>query len=174
MAIDYQGLFKLVKANEEAERFDLGFWVDHDVCGTIGCLVGNFCLANPEDALKLDETIEEPVYSESGVRGDAFRHIAARFGLTHNESQWLFGTVDPALFQSMGYWENIRSIYSSMFSGDYRDCTDRAAAIARVRKFIYYKLHKQEMLYEEDGRVRESARRAEGDQHVVRKVLEKV
>lgn len=54
------------------------------------------------------------------------------------------------------------------------DADDQDACIRKVRKFIYYKLHKRELCHEPDGRIRESARRAEGDHHIARRVLEEV
>jgi hypothetical protein len=48
----------------------------------------------------------------------------------------------------------------------------REAALRRLRKFIYYVLHKREMLYDERGCVRETARRSEGDHFICRAALE--
>ena len=68
------------------------------------------------------------------------------YGLSYDVSRWLF-------FESNG------------------DEDTREQRIGRLRKFVYYVLHKRELLYDDSGCVRESARRAEGDHHIVRQVL---
>jgi hypothetical protein len=182
MAIDFQGLLNLVTANEKARRFNLGYWWEklNNGCGTVGCLIGNFCHYHPRDKLVirgnspklLDATFDD-------ANDGCWAQIAARFGITKNESEWMFGAQEITSMDSVLDWMNAIAQPGwdgcfDLFDGEGRDCENKAAAIARVRKFIYYKLHKQEMLYEADGRVKESARRAEGDHHVIRKVLEKV
>jgi hypothetical protein len=181
MSIDFQGLLNLVTANEKAERFNLGCWAEVDSCGTFGCLVGNFCLHHPEDELVLKGHFQGSYYPPS-FRDQPdecpYAATARRFGITPYESEWMFGCQEMIQMESIEGWmyETRKTGFGrfDLFDGEGRDTDDKAAAIARVRKFIYYKLHKQEMLYEADGRVKESARRAEGDHHVIRKVLEKV
>jgi hypothetical protein len=46
--------------------------------------------------------------------------------------------------------------------------------LARLRKAIYYIAHKKELLYDDSGRIRETARRAEGDHFVLRSVAQAV
>lgn len=184
MKADIQSLMGLCRANEEAEGFDLGGWIhdpkdwwDGDVtkdvgemladgelknppCGTHGCLVGNHLLATREFKLlnRIDTT-------------QSFETVAKRYGLTVGEAEFLFAAAN----HRMGRFGLIKD-----FDGGYkvggtielcREYNDRESAIRRVRKLIYYKLRKRELCYEEDGRVKESARRAEGDHRIDRQVL---
>lgn len=157
--VDYQSLMDLCTANEEAPGFDLGSWFSrHESCGTVGCLVGNYALSR----LGTDEILcAGVVNSFSFLLVDyTFQDIAARFGLSDKESEWLFASCNFPRREGFGL------VLDSITHGDSiggRSQGDRHAAIARVRKLIYYKLRKRELLYEEDGRLRESARRTEGN-----------
>jgi len=51
---------------------------------------------------------------------------------------------------------------------------DKEKCLERVRKVIYYILHKRELIYDERGCVRETIRRAEGNHNVVKQVKNKV
>jgi hypothetical protein len=140
-----QGLMDLIRANEEAPNFNLGSWVEP--CGTFGCLVGNWAI-RCNRMWMLDS--------------DGIYDLAAEsLGITRKESRFLFSTIDV-----------VRDRFGFEVPGLDRDCENRSAAINRVRKFLYYKLRKWELLYEEDGRVKESARKQEGDRMVCREALE--
>lgn len=179
MKADIQSLMDLCRANEEAEEFDLTKWIsepigfeerektissmlcygdiDEPPCGTYGCLVGNHLLKTREWE-KLDE-----------IDRGTFSTAAHYYGLTSGEAEFLFSSLNHEVGPNGlipdgwgGYRLNV---------GSHRRHRDKDAAIRRVRKLIYYKLRKQELCYEEDGRVKESARRAEGDHRIDRKVL---
>ncbi len=36
--------YKLIEANQTCSGFDFSFWGRHDVCGTVGCLAGNYAI----------------------------------------------------------------------------------------------------------------------------------
>lgn len=137
--------------NEEAEKFDLRSW--YKPCRTYGCLVGNYVIK---------QNINWPT--------DWERFSEEEFNLTDSEVAFLFAAENATEIAGIGKvcgWH----ILDPRFT---RPVFDKAKALNRVRKFIYYNLHKREMLYEEDGRVKESARRAEGDHMIMEKVLNEI
>lgn len=181
--MDTQALMDLCRINEEAKEFDLGKWSE-DLhprrtffglrCGTAGCLIGNFCLSNPDDRLKLANTDKwgivpaidgRPFCDTQGfLTGEkVWSHIGERFGISQSEASFLFNSRDK-----------VRDSHGRIEKWIFRNCKNRDAAIRRVRKLIYYKMRKQEFTHEPDGRVRESARRMEGDRRFDRQVLEAV
>lgn len=124
MTIDFQGLMDVIKASE-GKPLDMTNWI----CGTYGCLIGNYCLSE---------------YNTQGLRIqgsqpwlhniNSYEAIACRFGITVLEAEWLFGygvCVGKAV----------------LFSREMRRQPE--VYLNRLRKFIYYKLHKQEMTLEE-------------------------
>lgn len=147
--MDTQALLDLCRINEEAYEFHLGYW--SNVCQTHGCLVGNFVLARQCDTLTLN-TLNRTLC--------AFQAIARRFEITFNESSFLFNMEDV-----------VRDKFGRYVHGRLRPMKDREAAIRRVRKFIYWKLKRREFMHEPDGRVRESARRLEGDHNFAAQAL---
>lgn len=162
MSVNFLALEQLVEANERAPGFDLSSWS----CGTFGCLVGNFCIAHPADALALNG-VHDLIY-----RGEAYENFsaaAARFGLSDRESIFLFSPMnDGAAPDSYVYPEFFCELSTSWIYGD-RDTDDRHAAINRVRKFIAYKRKKAAIFA--SG---ELARRQEGDWMVVRHAQEEL
>jgi hypothetical protein len=144
-------LLRCVRNNEEAKGFYLGRWitVEHE-CGTIGCLVGN-------DWLALGH---EPVVPGCTVNEWALMEYALKPGV----GRFLFGESDIPKRPGLGI------ATKSLWPGEQRDQHDREAALARLRKFIYYVLHKRELLYDDSGRIRETARRAEGNHMILRSV----
>jgi hypothetical protein len=170
--MDTQALLDLCRINEEARGFDLGSWTStKGGCGTVGCLVGNFCLARPNDELRLSDGRGQPLFPQTR---DAAPAIAKRFGISVGEAQWLF-SMDEIERNQNGFVsygaKNWRPFGYSFRSGGNRDCYDRESAIRRVRKLIYWKLKRREFMYEDDGRVRESARRLEGDHNFASQTL---
>jgi hypothetical protein len=143
--VNAQGLMDLIRANEEAPDFNLGTWMHP--CRTYGCLVGNW-------AIQCDRMFVLETDNIYGLTADSL-------SLSYRESSFLFCTIDIRRDE----WGH------PLRPGVQRDWRNREAAINRVRKFLYYKLRKRELLYEEDGRVKESARRTEGDHHVCRAAL---
>lgn len=151
--MDAQALMNLIKANEEAPNFNLRTW--EAPCGTYGCLWGNYCIA-----------------SGTPISLNPIRESAAVLGITPSEAVFLFSAANLLV----GKW-GIQYESDGLPAGDstnWRQPDDREAAIKRVRKFLYYKLHKRELCHEPDGRVKESARHTEGDHNVVRRVLAQV
>ncbi len=145
-------LMRCVTNNEKASDFYLGAWS----CGTHGCLVGNDALA-----IGVDRN-----YIGWGFASD-------EYGLGYVILQFLFGTRD---FGRSSIGIELRPTIAWLINNVSctRDPRDRTAALNRLRKFIYYVLRKRELLYDDSGCVRETARRAEGDHHIVRGVLRDV
>lgn len=137
-------LLRCVRNNEEALGFDFPDIVHP--CGAYGCLMGNDALAS----FNIRATDWDEAHEEFG-RISGYEYIwdwtEEQYGIRDNSRlcEWLF------------YWSNNR--------GDTRE-----QRVARLRKFIYYVLHKRELLYDDSGAVRETARRTEGDHHVLRAV----
>lgn len=139
--IDFQGLFAVLRAgeaSEEAGTLKMRSWS----CGTAGCLIGSFCKANPGDRLHLRKALfyesQFPSIENTELDGmdGVLNAISQRFGLSEREVKFLF-TYDHLVDRSA---KNANSLSGS-------------EALARLRKFLYYKLHKQEMTLEEARRV---------------------
>lgn len=149
-----EALGRLVANNRKAPGFDLESW--YDPCGTFGCLVGNDNLACGKPINLSGWTY----YSEAGEP----------YGLSAIFSVFLFSFKDPV--------RNANGIVCKMYSDGlyygptdkYRDCSDREAAIRRVEKLIAYVRRKRALLYEADGRVKELARRTEGNHMVLPRI----
>ena len=130
---DFQGLLQVLKAGEDNPHLMMSTWQ----CGTAACLIGSFCIKHRNDHLQLTPrtTAYDSCYPflevADGIRCEA-EAIAVRFGITKKESQWLF---DAHPFHKMKhpYTESANTLSPTK-------------ALARLRKFIYYKLHKQEMI----------------------------
>lgn len=155
--IDFQGLLDVVKANANKTPlpFYLGTW-----CNTSACLIGNYHISN-ENANLRHEIFKEGIY---------FRHedIAERFGISLNESRYLFHSNNPVKFQdgTTNYFvRNTKQCYV-------RDGLDKEAAINRLRKFIYYHLRKNEFCLDDNG-VTEYSREC-GDVRFDEQILELV
>lgn len=138
-------LMRCVTNNEKAQRFDLSTY-RHD-CGTYGCLVGN-------DSIALG--IDEPE-----MYGRYSGHI-------------VWGIREYGIMEDNNICPGGESLWSFLFGYYHRTDVTREACLNRLRKFIYYVAHKRELLYDDSGRVRETARRAEGDHHVLRQVKKRV
>lgn len=168
-----QAFMRMIRNNEHAPGFYLCNWTSW--CGTFGCLYGNDRIAEGR-----------PIRPNATFR-DAIFDACEDYGLTLAEATWCFGTqylarksghgivFETAALDQQAMWMERKPVPGMpLQSWRGKDPNNLVAAMARLRKLLYYKLHKQEMMYEEDGRVKESARKAEGDHHVLRKVLAKV
>lgn len=132
---DFQGLLDIVKIAEKTPIIDMSQWSQDTACGTVGCLIGTYIKNNPNQAFHLHPYLRLPsIGFHSGEHAIAFR-----FGITVNEACWLF-VHNPLAFRE----EEKESQYPRTL--DAHDLVQEQA-IARLRKFIYYKLHKAE--YEE-------------------------
>ena len=111
-------------------------------CGTVGCMIGNYNVMTGREADRFGiswSSKSEGEYSD-----------ADHFGITELEYDWLF--AEMAQF-GRGWSTPERWLM---------DVT-REQALSRLRKFIYYKMHKHEMCYDEKYGVREESRHAEGN-----------
>jgi hypothetical protein len=152
-----QNLMRLVKNNERARRFDLSLLLQHDECGTIGCLVGNDYIAEYNKTSYFSVADVDRTQIEYGISPQIWDFLFSNLNTEYN-----YG-----LYEIFGEKKVIRICKQ-------RDHLDKEAAIKRVLKFIYYVLHKRELLYDDSGRIRETARRQEGNHNVLKQVKEKV
>lgn len=138
-----QALLRLIDANERAAYFCLARWFNHKDLSecTGGCLVGNDYLENR------NQTNLSIVYVyRTSIDGDS---VMKEYGVTSREYRYLFSAFNHKFVWCPVRRENIVKLVQ-------RDVRDKQAAINRVRKFIYYKLHKKEMLngHGHDTRIR--------------------
>lgn len=125
--MDIQGLLRVAEASEDVpeDRFNMEWWK----CGSVACLIGNFCLTHPGDALTLNKSVgcqASLVPTLGKLRCEMA--VEARFRLTSRESEFLF----QPRFRSSRQW--------------HAKANTREHVIRRLRKFIYYKLRKNELL----------------------------
>lgn len=140
--IDFQGLLNVVRCAENEPNLFMGAWVCDNECGTSHCMIGSFCHQTKRDELALEGRI---------VRNKRTRNlwdlaIADRFGISLAEVHFLFTCwhLPPGK-------QRVKDA----------SCLTKPEALARLRKFIYYKMHKNEMTLDE-------ARRISGNNAVVR------
>lgn len=140
--IDFQGLLHVMKATEDRpeENFDMGSW-----CGTSCCMIGSYMYSNYNKDFKI--YLEGPFYKGEKI---SVGSISDKFGITLKEARFLFtayrgGKCRKAMF------------------------LNKEQALSRLRKFIYYKMHKQEMIVEEgrNKRVLHTGRNIEGRKSVI-------
>lgn len=143
--IDFQGLLNVLKAAESHPHLQMSTWS----CGTAACLVGSFCLAHPKDELRLKDGYAgyTPFFQAEDFPLHGDQAIAKRFGITDNEALWLF------VYNPLNRFERECTLNATLLN--------REEALNRLRKFIYYKLHKAEMTHEE-------ARHIDGNKAAVR------
>lgn len=130
---------KLNDVRRATELLSLGgFNMEEVVCGTAGCLIGNYNALVKRDLYRF-------------ARGD-WKH----FGITKSEYGWLFqDCAIPKVYLDTD-WENK--------AGRNLRHVSRDEALARLLKFIAYKRRKHELIYDPKYGVRDEARHAEGDQ----------
>lgn len=152
---DAQELMNLVKANETAKDFNLSSWLQP--CGTFGCLVGNHMVANGV-SVKVDFLSRVPVGYDK-----------KRYGLSQQEFDFLFASCD--IFREFCITYNAFTNQSECFTSimvSKRNYFDKEAALNRVRKLIWWKLRKQEIMADDN------ARHIEGDWDLVNEVKQKI
>jgi len=131
MTIDFQGLLNVLKAAEQEPNLIMSEWIGYGYqCGTTHCMIGAFCDQNQEDELIISRKTEVPILRDNlaFTREEA---IARRFGITEYEACWLF-ILNPLPNPHCRSASNL----------------PKSEALGRLRKFIYYKLHKQDMIAE--------------------------
>lgn len=150
-----QRLLDLIKVNEQAIYFDLSEWI----CGSYGCLLGNYSLSIKDRNVFNFKTKYESVY----------RQAALYFDIPLKISYFLFS---PYNFKRTKTKLMVNGYRCSTFRAS-RDCYAKDAAINRVRKYVYFKLHQREMELDERGCVREEARLT-GSWNLINKVKDSV
>ena len=126
--IDFQGLLNVLHAAEQHPNLNMQAWR----CGTSHCMIGAFCAYNPHDILQLEEAHGDLSPIIDNLLPE--QSIAQRFGITEKEVRYLF--IDNPLHYCP--YRNVPSERSATL-------LSKEQALARLRKFIYYKLHKQEI-----------------------------
>lgn len=109
-------------------------------CGTSCCMIGSYVYSNYNKDFKI--RLEGKKISVES--------ISDKFGITLKEAQFLFTAHRPGKCRK------------AMF-------LNKEQALSRLRKFIYYKMHKQEMIVEEgrNKRVLHTGRNIEGRKSVI-------
>lgn len=126
--IDFDGLLEVLRAGKENPHLKMELWE----CNTGACLIGSFCKANQNDNLQILFGYPQLKTSHFPIRNSDLA-ISVRFGITIKEAQWLF---------TSGPFEDIK--YQPL--SHRRPCAvdlQSDQAIARLEKFIRYKLHKE-------------------------------
>ena len=115
-----QLLLEGIKINEKAKDFFFATYFTGEGCGTYGCFVGNHWLArNPGEFHRKWSGVDEFINNDA-------------YGLTFFEFDWLFVPGGDCC---------------NLFGFHVRDGdAPREEVIARVRKFIYWKLHNADMM----------------------------
>ena len=150
--IDIQALMRVAEVNELVPlgAFSMSAWIAVSrlsPCGTVACLLGNYCVRSGDPSIIIDEE-EVPIVKVCGRERLGFSAAMERFGLSQREAYFIFAGSEKYAPEMLAR------------SGAERP-TDRMSAIRRLRKFIYYKLHKSELLADYD------AARKTGDAQVV-------
>jgi hypothetical protein len=165
-------LLRCVTSTENAPNFDLGTWVQvGEPCGTYGCLVGNDILTTTGNIRSRhtwhDDFDEVTCLNTLNVDEDVdiSEWAMQEYGISEKLMDYLFMPNDFLLRWNGGH---------NAYDFKTRKHDDRAAALRRLRKVIYYILHKRELMYTDDMKVRETARRQEGDHNVLQQVLAKL
>lgn len=147
--IDIQALMRMATYAEQASYVEMSNWFTP--CGTHGCLVGTYALRE-NLSIRFSRNPDEELPVIEGTLPQLFAEY--EFNITRTEVKFLFG-IHPAFgWNWTDAWGHLRS--ASMLG--------KEQAIRRLRKFIYYKLHKSELLADY-----EKARRTEGNQDFVGK-----
>jgi hypothetical protein len=142
MTINFQRLLDVVKATEIVPLggFDMCCVNEKYSCRTVGCMIGNYNAMVGRDPHCFGDR-------QNNEEQDDWDY----FGITEDEYAWLFlGSPNHFYFDFDRPRPGLSDITKDM-------------ALARLRKFIYYKLHKQEMIYDERGCVTERSRTQEGN-----------
>lgn len=140
-------LLRCVRNNEAAH--DFCFYPAIHPCGTFGCMFGNDMLAVYDGYSQSEGAAWAKI--RNVAKADTSDLLVREYGLLPLGS----GLVMHWLF------------YCCNGRGDTRE-----QRIHRLRKFIYYVQRKRAILYDEQGRIKESARRTEGNWMVCPKVME--
>lgn len=155
-----QDLFNIATSTERAENFCMGRWGIKLSCGFSGCMIGNWIVQYQPNNVSLGGGILYVGNFE--VRAGFYNLIAERLQISELEFEWLFAL-------------NAGSSYNK-FADRYLERKEEA--LARLRKFIYYKLRKRELLGDpttKEGRQQyERARRIEGNHMISEHALCKV
>lgn len=128
--IDMQGMLDMLRYAEEAKEFNMRSWIQIKPCGTAGCLVGTYIINTTTMSSEIDLLRKAEAFFNSHCFELSLREKRFLFTIAHLDEQ----KVDDAMYLT------------------------KEQAIARLRKFIYYKLRKAELL--EDY---QASRRIEGD-----------
>lgn len=148
MTINFQRLNDVVKATEllPLGRFDMRAVHKENSCGTAGCMIGNYNAMVGRHPDEFGYCYGSWGWFASCGKWEDWKH----FGISAAEYSWIFSVQ-----AEIGKWESAPRDLSRV---------TREEALGRLRKFIAYKRRKHEMIYDPKYGVKESARRAEGNQ----------
>lgn len=148
--INFQNLLKLAKLVENKPRkHDMNSLINY--CGTTSCMMGDYLIDKegytPGKTILTNYPWEETAQKE--------------FGISEREVHFLFD------YFYASYFPNKQLSKKSHVRNRMRETKEES--LRRLRKFIYYKLHKYEILAD-----LEKAREQEGNWDVCGKVLEEI
>lgn len=130
-------LLRCINHNQAAADFDLGMMQADG-----GCLFSNDMVACGRSSMLADSL-------------DFLEEAQKEYGITRYEAIYLFWHRD--------FVKSKIGMLLDLWDGKARSRFDVDAATNRIQKFVIYKTKKNAILYNEDGSVRESARRTVGD-----------
>lgn len=156
---DVQTLLNIARATEDTkdENFSMRFWKPEfytSSCNTACCMVGNYILRYIKEDIFIKDGL---LFGISNVN-EQFEILAEKLKISQIECEFLFGVI----FHEY-------DIYIE------RTEETRLHALTRLRKYIYYKLRKREILGDlntKEGRATyERARKTEGNHNFTLKAL---
>jgi len=151
--VDLDALTDVLQINESVlpENFYMGWWMRRTLCGTVACLVGNFCLARPHDTLRLVENPKEGTIVLVGEDGmvastSADNAVSRRFGLSGWLTDFLFTAYRPGsknqaisrLKKTIAYFRRKRELWAEheWLMGLSRQDRLRAVAYSHIRHSV--------------------------------------
>jgi len=125
--LEIRKLYELASANEQSIGFNLDLWLNE--CGSFGCLVGNDFLVN---------MVDRPYLTARGSDFWDIPTLRLEYGISKGEAYFLFYDASTRYVWNSDLNTNIRI-------RQFRNSQDKEGAVKRIRKFLYYRLHKQEL-----------------------------
>ena len=136
-----QELLYMVKASEKRDLF-MGSYYHDTLCGTQGCLVGNYALEKvqeDEDFFHLQDA--EWIFDLNSMDYDeALERMSEYFGISKYYVKWLFIGVFST-YDNTGFFPYDKDCYTH----DLNEFNKDKRAVKRLRKFIYFKLKQAEI-----------------------------
>jgi hypothetical protein len=75
------------------DKFDINTFAERRTCGTVGCAIGHWCMARPDDPLQISDIDDAGALislNDDGIELDGFRAVEERFRLNNLAAHFLF------------------------------------------------------------------------------------